>query len=134
VLAAGQIVALQLLLANPWIGVRPEDVDGPPGLNALLAAYALPAVLAGGLAMLWRRRGYAAAPYAAAGAALLFFVWITLETRRAFHAPDLAAGRVGDVEAWAYSTVWLGGAGLVMAWGVVRRVPILRYIALVALT
>jgi uncharacterized membrane protein len=67
-------------------------------------------------------------------AALLFFAWITLETRRAFHAPDLSSGIVSDAESWAYSTVWLIGAGLVMAWGVIRRVPILRYLALTALT
>lgn len=133
-LAALHVLWAQMLIANPWIGLDAQPVGGPPIVNPLLVAYALPAVLTGALAMLWRRRGYRSAPWAAAGAAALFFVWITLETRRAFHAPDLSLGAVGDIESWAYSTVWLVGAGLVMAWGVVRRTPILRYIALVALT
>lgn len=133
VVALLHIVLFQLITLNPWTGFDAPPVLGPPVLNELLAAYGLPAFLLGALAVLWRRRGLPVAPYAACGAAIMFFVWITLETRRAFHAPDLSASALGDAESWAYSTVWLLGAALVMALGVARRIPILRYMALCAL-
>lgn len=134
VLAAAHLLFVQLLIANPWTGVAPLDVTGPAILNPLLIAYGLPAALVAALTAVWRRRGFAMAPWAAGAATVLAFAWITLEVRRAFHAPELNIGPIGDAEGWAYSAAWLIGAGVAMALGVMRRLPILRYAALVVIT
>lgn len=131
-MAGVQIALLHLVIRNPAL----EDglpVYGPPVFNPLLLAYALPALLTGALAWLWRRRGFSAAHPAALASAFLFFVWATLEVRRAFHAPDLSGGRITDAESWAYSLCWLLVGGLFMAAGIIRRLPILRYAALAVL-
>lgn len=133
-LAAAHLLFLQLFALNPWIGATAPDVFGPPVFNSLLAGYALPALLAGALAYVWRRRGFRAGDAAAFVATLLGFVWVTLETRRAFHAPSLSSGSISDAEGWVYSAVWLLAAALTMAAGVMRRTPILRYAALIAFT
>jgi len=129
-LAVIHVLLVQLLLLNPWMGANGTEIFGPPVFNALAIGYGLPAVLAAALTVVWRRRGFAAGNPAAFLTTVLFFAWITLETRRAFHAPDLSSGAVSDAEGWAYSAVWLAGAALAMAAGVIRRTPVLRYAAL----
>ncbi len=131
-LAGAQIIFMHLLGSNPAFESS-AAVHGPPVLNGLLLAYALPAALIGALAWLWRRRGLSAGNPAALASAFLFFVWANLEVRRAFHAPDLSEGGIAEMESWAYSACLLAVGGLYMAAGVLRRLPILRYAALAVL-
>ncbi len=108
---------LGLLVLNP--GVTGAAVGAPPVLNALLPAYAVPALLAGvALRMGWGPRRRLAAYVLAAA-----FAWTTLEVRQVFHPGvvsffDAPAGDApaGDAEVWAYSGAWLLlGAALMAA-------------------
>ncbi len=106
---AGGVV---LILRNPAVTGDPIG----PGLlgNALLTAYAVPALLT--TIALWfgaRPRRLLAAYAGAAG-----FTWVTLEVRQAFHRGRLGVSDVPmlDAELWAYSGAWLLlGAGLMAA-------------------
>lgn len=124
------LLGLALLAANPWV------TDSYPGtlmvLNALLPAYALPALLA---ALAVARLDEAHRPPAAAivlgGYALAAsFAWVTLEVRRAFHPLGIGDSPVEDAEMWAYSGAWLAlGAGL-LALGIATRGKPVRLAAL----
>jgi uncharacterized membrane protein len=135
--ALTQTVVLQLLWMNPCWGNWPNSVDGPPFLNALLLAYALPAALAAGYAIVARRQGLARIGTAAGlvGAALAL-AWATLETRHLFHPvwltplnPDGVGQGMSEPERYAYSAVWLVFAAALLALGALRRRPSLRYAA-----
>ena len=62
--------------------------------------------------------------------ALLALLWLTLETRHAFQGEVLAWGRISDAEWYAYSTVWLAFAGIILAISLYSRNEWLRRAAL----
>jgi uncharacterized membrane protein len=116
--AAGLLLGVVLLANNPW--AVDEPVPGLPLLNALLPAYALPALLA---ALAVARAPEARAPrgletlvavYALAAA----FAWVTLEVRRGFHAEEMGWARITDAEMYAYSGAWLLLGALLLTIGI----------------
>jgi uncharacterized membrane protein len=96
------------------------EIPGVLLLNALLPAYALPALLAGlAVARAPEARvpqglGHLLAAYALAAG----FAWVTLEVRRAFHPTDLGWARIEDAEMYAYSGAWLLLGALLLAIGI----------------
>ncbi len=94
--------------------------------NALLPAYAVPAVLAAFGYRGVRRRGLAVYGLLAA------FTWITLLVRQAFHpdALDIDGEAVLDAELWAYSGAWLAAGAALMALGLRSGQRALRLAAL----
>jgi len=132
VLATAQVLLGPVLLANPlWRG---DAVGTWPVVNLLSLAYALPALIAGryliefsGLAL---RRLAAACGVAAL---VLFFVYLSLEVRRAFQGPVLAGGPVGESELYSYSAVWLVYALGLLGAALWSRVTALRYASLALL-
>lgn len=119
-LAVGALgLGVLLLLLNPWmLGESPGQW---PILNLLLAAYALPGLLAAWAVMRapevkhspgWHRL---VALYAIAA----IFAWVTLEVWRAFHVtPVRITRRVTDAELWAYSGAWLVLGGVIFWLGI----------------
>ena len=123
-----------LLLANPAF-----DSDAEPGagwvLNALLPAYAIPALAA---AAVLRTLGGRSRPVLVGYALVAAFAYVTLMVRHAFHpdAMGLSQSPVDDAELWAWSGAWLLCGLALMALGIVKRQKALRLtaLALVALT
>ena len=117
--------------------VTGEPVGRLPVLNLLGLAYAAPALLllaiaSGGLFGLPRE----ARRVLASAGGVLAFVWVTLETRRAFQGTDIrlhGASWPGDAELYAYSAVWIAFALALLATGILRASPLLRYAALAVL-
>jgi uncharacterized membrane protein len=132
VVAAGGL----LVAANPLLTGDP--VLGGAVLNSLLAAYLLPAVLAGGLAVLARRAGRPPAYVrgAAALALVLHLAWLVMEIRHLFQGPVIDWNRpTGEAEQWCYSlallTCGLVSLGLAAATGSrTLRVASLAYLAI----
>ena len=108
--AAAHGFVFQVLLFNPRLGLFGDIAGGPPLLNALAAAYLVPAALFAVAA--WRvyprQRGPARA-YAVI-ALLSAILWAFLEIRRFAHGPHLSGGlaTIGAGEAVACSLVLLG--------------------------
>jgi uncharacterized membrane protein len=126
-LATAQAVLWQAMIANPL--ATGEPVGRLLVLDALTVAYGLPAVLYAGIAV--SRLGPAALQWTARGLAIGFaLLWLTLETRHAFQGESLAWGRIGNAEWYAYSTVWLAFAGLILAISLFRQNEWLRRAAL----
>ncbi len=125
-------IGVLLLVANPALDAWAE-VGAAPVLNALLAAYAIPAALAAAAAMARESavpRGFrwALAGYAFAAA----FAWVSLEVRHHFH-PDamvLAMAPPAGAELYAYSFAWLGLGAVLLALGIRTARPGLRRAAL----
>ncbi len=120
-----------LILANPaltgaWIGAGAV-------INPLLAAYAIPALLAA-LSLGAGTRRTVLSGYAL----LAVFTWATLEVRQMFHPGRLSIwrGDASDAELWAYSGAWLLLGAALMAAGIWRDRRGLRLaaLALVAFT
>jgi uncharacterized membrane protein len=119
---------------NPWWGERPAPIPGWPIFNPLLVAFGVPAILLAIYAVVKRRQGMIQrGAIAGAVAILLSFLNVTLEVRRTFHAPNMASDAIGSVEAWAYTAVWVAFAGALLALGLMRRKPSLRYASLAVL-
>lgn len=128
---AAQVVIGHLLASNPLFT---GDAVGETTLaNLLFLLYALPAGLAAGFAAVSGRRGIARLSMAAGVAALvLTWVWLTLEVRHAVHGAVIAEWLgVTDGELYAYSAVWLGFGGVLLALGLWRDVLAFRYASLV---
>ena len=127
---AALLGGLALLLFNPALNgdIR---VDGPPVLNALLTAYAIPGLLAvwAGLRFGDRSRiGTGLAGYAF----LAGFAWVTLEVRHIAHPGPMGLDDLPilDWELWAWSGAWMAiAAGLTVA-GLVGQRRTLRLTAL----
>ncbi len=116
---------------NPWWGGDPMGVQGGTVFNSLLAAYGVPGALAAALAIVLRRQGrQAAGTITGMIAAVFLFQWLVLEVRFGFHGLLMSRLPVGEAESWAYSALGLVYAGALLALGVVRRRPSLRYAAL----
>jgi len=136
--AAALLLGGILLVYNPWTDGQP--VAGLPLLNALLPAYALPALLA---ALAVARAPEAQAPPGLARVIGLYaltaaFAWVTLEVRRAFHAETIGTAGIGEAEMYAYSGAWLLLGALLLAIGIRSgrreiRLAALAVIALVTL-
>ncbi len=121
-----------LVVLNP--ALTDADVGRLPLLNALLPAYAVPALLA----ILALRLTPAPRPALAAYAAVAAFLWVTLQVRQAFHPGRLsviASGAMTDAESWSYSGAWLllGAALMAAALRTGRRPLRLAALALVGL-
>jgi uncharacterized membrane protein len=114
-----------LIVVNP---VFNGDRIAPSLLwNALLAAYATPAVMAAGAIELGGRPRKLLAGYAFAAA----FMWVTLTVRHAFHPDRMdVLVDVSDAELWAYSGAWLAMGAALMALGMRTGVRGLRLAAL----
>lgn len=108
-----------LILLNPaFVG---DEVGTLPVLDALLPAYAVPAVLAAWASgragvPVWARRGLGGYALVAA------FTWVTLEVRHLFHPDAMGLGDapVLESELWAWSGVWMALALGLMGAGVAR--------------
>lgn len=132
---AGRLVilfGLTAVLAGPCLADNPlwdhQLVGVTPLLNVLVAAYALPAILAIVAAAEVRRHGGRRLPLLASTVALLLgFVWISLTVRQLFDGAFLDRASAGAPERYAYSAAWvLYGVALLLA-GIVRRGAILRF-------
>jgi uncharacterized membrane protein len=90
---------------NPFFSGEPV---GGPFVNLILLGYALPALLAGALAVITRdTRPYWFSATAGATAVALALAYISLEIRTLFHGPVLTEGPTTDAEQYTYSAVWL---------------------------
>jgi uncharacterized membrane protein len=125
------VLALQVLVLNPVI--VPADVGALPLANGLLLAYALPAVMAF-VARQWAdiERSRELNLVVEAVAAVLLFVWVSLEVRHAFD-PGFARPGLGaeGIELYAYSIVWLLFGVALLALGFWRDVAALRHAGMV---
>ena len=131
-LAATQVLLGHLLAQNPLFSG--ERVGPWPVLDLLLLAYLAPAGFALLFARAFQRAGLAGAARTAAIAAyVLVFVWVSLETRHLFVGEVLSRAPVSDGELYAYSAVWLGYAGVLLAFGLRTGYASLRYAALALL-
>ena len=123
-----------LLLANPAF-VSDADPGTGAVLNALLPAYAIPALAAVGVG---RRAGLPgrARRVLAVYALVAAFAYVTLMVRHAFHpdAMGLSVSPVVDAELWAWSGAWLVCGLALMAFGIVQRQKPLRLAALALVT
>jgi uncharacterized membrane protein len=126
-LGSMQAVLWEAIIANPLATGAP--VGRLLVLDALSVAYAIPALLYAGIAV--SRLGPPALQWTARGLAIGFaLLWLTLETRHAFQGEVLAWGRISDAEWYAYSTVWLAFAGIILAISLYGRNEWLRRAAL----
>ncbi len=122
-----------LLLANPAF----SDADAGAGavLNALLPAYAIPALAAAAALRAPTLPSRARAPLLVY-ALVAVFAYVTLLIRHAFHPDGMGFSQapVDDAELWAWSGAWLlCGLGL-MALGIIQRQKPLRLAALALVT
>ena len=134
-LACVHFLYWQGLVSNPMLGY--ESVGDWPLFNLLALAYFVPAAMGVLFFLEAARQGYARiALFAGTAALVLGFVWISYETRHAFHGDILYRGATVVAEWYAYSAVWLVYGGLLLALGIWRNHAGLRYasIAVVALT
>ncbi len=142
-LCAGRMLtalACAALVAGPLLGLNPvfdrQMVGNWPLVNALTPAYLLPGVLIALIGYVLRNHAVltvwrTAWPPAALG---LVLVWLSMEIRRFFHAPDdLDATFMTTPENYSYSAVWLLLALVLLAAGIAVRVAQLRYGALAVL-
>jgi uncharacterized membrane protein len=122
--------AVALLIGNPV--VTGEPVGALPVVDLLALAYAAPA---GGFLLVWRdaavyREDRGLARVAGAAAVVLIFAYVSLEIRHWFHGAVLDAGRVGELELYAYSAAWLVVAGALIGAGIRLGTPTLRHAGL----
>ncbi len=129
----GLLLLTALLLGNP--GLTDEKVPGVALWNPLLAAYAVPGVLAGLAALRTARRWLAVLLGGLALASGL--TWVVLEVRRAAQGARVGfdAAPFGPVELWAISGGWLLLAIALFALGLRarRRGPRLAALAVIGI-
>ncbi|MCF6291979.1 MAG: DUF2339 domain-containing protein [Robiginitomaculum sp.] len=106
--SAFSLLFFVITIQNPWWGLDPALVFGGMLFNTLILVLLLPAIIMAANAIIWQSHGNAVmAKILALIAGISGFVWLTLEVRRSFSAPDLSDGVISDVEAYAYSASWL---------------------------
>ena len=140
---AGRILtalACAVLITGPLLGLNPvfdrQMVGNWPLANALTPAYLLPGVLLAFIGYVLRNHSTLPLwrtiwPPACLG---LVLVWLSMEIRRIFHAPDdLDASFMSTPENYTYSAVWLLFALALLAAGITARVAQLRYASLAVL-
>jgi uncharacterized membrane protein len=123
-MAALALIVLGLeTIDNPL--VTGESVGGR-FFNLVLLGYALPALLAGVLALV--TRGLRPRPYSVAAAitaVALALSYLTLQVTRLYHGPVLTEGATSDAEQYTYSAVWLTfGVALLAAGSWLRSQPV----------
>lgn len=122
------------LLFAPWWGLAPGDIAPTDAALLALTLYVAAAWMSAAaidVPHLRRRDWFVRA--ATVAVALHLFVALTLSVRRLFHAEDVGAAPVGDMEMWAYSAVWaVFGAGAFVL-GMSRNSAMLRWIGLAVL-
>jgi uncharacterized membrane protein len=128
-LALAQIALGHLLSNNPLLTLEP--VGSQPLFNLLGLAYLLPALplalVARHMGAVWGER----ARLILQGSSLfLVFVYLTLEVTRTFQGTVISTLVSSDAEFYGYSAVWLLYALVLLAVGIWRRVPALRYVSL----
>lgn len=118
----GIVLGLELI-ENPIVT---GDPVGGRLFNLILLGYALPALLAGVLALLTRgRRPRAFSVTAAIAAVALALSYLTLQVTRLYHGPVLTNGLISDAEQYTYSAVWLAfGVALLAAGSALRSQPV----------
>jgi uncharacterized membrane protein len=109
-----------LVLSNPVFTGR--DIEGGTLFNGLLLGYVMPGVVAFALARQARAYGRTLLASAAGVATIGFlFVYVTTQTRRAFHDADIGfLQSTTDAEFYAYSAVWLLLGIALLAYGLWR--------------
>ncbi len=120
------LVALVAAAAGPGVFVNPlwtgDPIGGGVVFNALLLGYAAPAALFAALARSADRLGLRLRRLASAAAALMVFGYATIETRRAFHGPEVGLElTTSNAEDYAYSAVWLLLGLALLAYGMARK-------------
>ena len=128
VLAAGAALVVQVLALNPI--AEAADVGSWPILNGLLAAYAIPAAMAG-LARHWMvgvEKDKSVALAAGLTAAALAFVYVSMEVRH-FFDPGFERSGYGATgfELYAYSFAWLVFGVALLALGFLRASAAFRH-------
>lgn len=134
------VLACGFLIVGPLLGLNPlfdrQMVGNWPLANALTPAYLLPGLLLAFIGYVLRHHSTqklwrALWPPASLG---LVLVWLSMEIRRFFHAPDdLDATLMSTAENYSYSAVWLLFALALLAGGIAARVAQLRYASLAVL-
>lgn len=128
--AAANTLLAGLVLLAPWWGAAPAQVVGPPLLNNLLVAYALPAALFAAYAVFkGRARPTLLSQIASACSVIAAVAWALLAVRHAFHPGATAQAAVLPFEHAAYSLVFAAAAAIVLAIAYFRNAPSLRYAA-----
>ena len=113
------IVLGLLLFVNPWL--NGTDVGGL-FINLNLLGYAIPAMLAGALALMTRQtrpQGYRTV--AAVTAVVLALMYLSLQVARFYQGPRLSIGPVTGAEGYTYSAVWLGFGVVLLIVGILLR-------------
>jgi uncharacterized membrane protein len=128
------VILVHVLALSPLLTGDP--VGRLPLLNVLGLAYASPALLLLVIASS-ERFEMPAEPrrLLVPVTGLLAFVYVTLETRRAFRGPDIGLRPgtwPGDAELYAYSAVWIAFALTLLAVGILRGSALLRHAALLS--
>ncbi len=131
---------MDVLVAGPLLGLNPvfdrQLVGNWPVFNALTPAYLLPGILLAFIGYVLRNHATPALwrtiwPPAALA---LVLVWLSMEIRRFFHAPDdLHATFMTTPENYSYSAVWLLFALALLTAGIAARTAQLRYASLAVL-
>ncbi|MGB7205821.1 MAG: DUF2339 domain-containing protein [Anderseniella sp.] len=130
----GLLVFGPVVLANPLLDRM--SIGNWPLVNALAPAYLFPALLIAfigytlrnhAVMRLWQKTW-------APTSLLLLLVWLSMEVRRFYHAPDmLHATTMSTPENYTYSAVWLIFALLLLAAGIFIQRAQLRYASLAVL-
>lgn len=108
--------------------------SGWPVFNLLTLAFAMPSVFIALQASGHRRLGHdGLASGLSIFAILLGGLWLSLEVRRGFEGADFTGHAIGQGEMWAHSAVWLVYALILLAWGVWRARPVVRFVSLAIL-
>ncbi len=126
---AGTLLVFQISF-NPWSGFA-SGIGKIPIFNPLALAYLFPGIMLVVQAVLYRSTGRIQSSVVSALCGLsVLLMWLIMEVRRAFHAPDLHLGAVSNGESYTYSAIVLGFALIILGAGFWRRQPYLRYTAL----
>jgi uncharacterized membrane protein len=120
---ASGVVAVASLATfdNPYFECA--AIEGGRFFNALIVAYAVPALLA---AMLMRLSRGVRPQWFTTGAGVLslalLFLYACLQTRRFFQGAEICSDyETSQTEIWAYSAVWLALGALLLLYGVFRQ-------------
>ena len=131
--SAAGVVLISLVALNPV--VTEEPMPGNVVFNPLLLAYLAPVVLLGLIAAKLASIGWEKLRPAVGLLALaLVFVYVTLETKRAFQGPLLVAWSESIAESYAYSAVWLVLALALFVAGIRLGRQVVRYAGLGVMT
>ncbi|MCW8914321.1 MAG: DUF2339 domain-containing protein [Magnetovibrio sp.] len=106
-------------------------VGETPFFNLLFIAYFVPGLITMMFSRTARERGHKTIQLAFGGLSLMFlFIYVNMSVRHLFHGTNLFSGYTTDAEVYSYSMAWIVFAGAVMVYGMVRKLAILRKLAL----